>query len=108
MKSATKKQAEHLRQMALAAMEKADLLDKVPDESIFEDGDVIKFKRRFEPEGKAYIYVAVKIADIDRWAVSAVNVKAHYMTWEQIANFVVDGQIEKMWVCAKWNKVALP
>ena len=108
MKRASKQQAEDLRRMALRAMERADKIEQLPDESIFEDGDVIKYKRRFRPQDEvAYTYVADKIAATDRWAVSSTR-GADYMTWDELCNLVIDGQIEKMWVCAKWSKVALP
>jgi len=55
---------EALRREARRLLEQADAMDGVPQNDLFQDGQVITFKKKFNSGQRSYSYLAIKVAAI--------------------------------------------
>jgi hypothetical protein len=100
--------AESLRRLALEAMEEVLKLESLPSDNDFEDGDVIWYRRKFNPaDDREYTYAAVKIAGVG-WVTTSVRGDARYLSWDQLCELFVSGHVSELWVATAWRKIELP
>jgi hypothetical protein len=95
---------EFLRREAQRMLARAEALEKVPQQDIFEDGQVITFTKTFSGDDIEYNYAAIRANG--RWYNTSTKTRTQCLSWTELLDFIQVHNLESIFVVHKGEPIA--